>query len=234
MSQAPQSGSNRTGIGLKPERAADMRQAAKQAGASSTGRAAMAAMRKAANPPGARVGSVPDTGALGQAIAPEMAGLADKLGARLAFERSGVRLYEALLQKLDAWGTFDGGPEVGDLQDLRREELEHFEMLEQAILELGGDPAAMTPSADLESNTGKGVGDVIGDPRTTLLESLEAILVAELADNECWDTLAELAASSGQADLASRCRAALQTEEEHLIKVRTWVKAGHGLAPTRH
>jgi hypothetical protein len=42
--------------------------------------------------------------------------LIDRLGARLAFERSGVRLYEALLSKLDASGIFDGGPSREDIE----------------------------------------------------------------------------------------------------------------------
>src|SRR5690349_17588390 len=35
----------------------------------------------------------------------------DKLGGRLAFERTGTRLWEGLLSKFDAYGSFEGGPE---------------------------------------------------------------------------------------------------------------------------
>ena len=35
----------------------------------------------------------------------------DKLGERLAFERTGVRLYEALISKHEALGSFAGGPD---------------------------------------------------------------------------------------------------------------------------
>jgi hypothetical protein len=42
--------------------------------------------------------------------------LLDKLGERLAFERSGTRLYEALVSKHDAFGSFSGGPSREDLE----------------------------------------------------------------------------------------------------------------------
>jgi hypothetical protein len=72
----------------------------------------------------------------------------------------------------------------------------------------------------------RGVGDVLVDPRTNLVESLEAIAMAELTDNECWETLAALARLAGQEDLAERCEEALSTELEHLEKVRGWLAAG--------
>ena len=34
----------------------------------------------------------------------------DKIGERLAFERTGTRLYEALVSKHEAFGSFPGGP----------------------------------------------------------------------------------------------------------------------------
>ena len=54
--------------------------------------------------------------------------LADKLGERLAFERTGVRLYEALIAKCGANGKADAPP-VEKLEHIRREEAEHFALL---------------------------------------------------------------------------------------------------------
>jgi hypothetical protein len=93
---------------------------------------------------------------------------------------------------------------------------------------LGGDPTAVTPSADLQATIGHGITKVIVDPRTTLLQSLEAILVAELADNACWETLSTMAQAAGEDKLAAQCKQALATEAEHLAKVRAWVAAGQG------
>jgi rubrerythrin len=67
---------------------------------------------------------------------------------------------------------------------------------------------------------------VIVDPRTTLLQSLEAILVAALADSTCWETLVELAQEAGEDDLVKPFKQAYATEQEHLHKVCAWVAAG--------
>jgi hypothetical protein len=50
----------------------------------------------------------------------EMVLLVDKLGERLAFERSGTRLYETLLSKFDSYGPFEGGPERAELEENSR------------------------------------------------------------------------------------------------------------------
>jgi len=69
---------------------------------------------------------------------------------------------------------------------------------------------------------------VIVDPRTTLLQSLEAILVAELADSTCWETLVELAQEAGEDDLVQPFKQSYTTEQEHIHKVCAWVAAGQG------
>jgi rubrerythrin len=152
----------------------------------------------------------------------------DKLGERLAFERSGVRLYETLISKYDAYGSFSGGPIREDLQQILDDEFSHFTMLTQAMEQLGGDPTAITPSANLHATLSMGIIQVLTDPRTTLLQSLEGILVAELADNDCWEALSELAQGAGEEEMKERFLRAYATEQEHLIKVRTWLAAGQG------
>jgi hypothetical protein len=71
------------------------------------------------------------------------------------------------------------------------------------------------------------------DPRTTLLQSLEAILVAELADNACWEALVELAQGAGEDALVRQFEQARTTEQKHLEKVQTWLAAGQGRAGDR-
>jgi hypothetical protein len=159
--------------------------------------------------------------------------LLDKLGERLAFERTGTRLYDALLTKLAAYGAFDGGPTKADLARVRGEELAHFHLLERAIEDLGSDPTAITPSADIAAVASEGIVAVAVDPRTTLKQSLEAILVAELADRDSWESLIALAREGGQDEMARRFEVALAEEEDHLRKVRTWVANGHGLTPKK-
>lgn len=156
--------------------------------------------------------------------------LMDKLGERLAFEHAGARLYEALLSKHEAYGDFPGGPSAEDLMHVLREEYEHADMLERALKELGGDPTVVTPSANLAANLSAGLPQVLSDPRTNLLQCLEAIVVAELTDNECWTALNELARQAGHEELVEACQAAVAHERDHLRKVRDWIAAGQGRA----
>jgi hypothetical protein len=149
----------------------------------------------------------------------------DKLGERLAFERTGVRLYEGLISKFIAFGGFKGGPELGQLEENMLEEHEHFRMLSEVIAQIGGDPTVVTPSADLQATMSKGILEVVVDPRTTFVQCLEAVLVAELSDNECWETLIELARDTGQERVVTTFENALAEEADHLEDIRAWLAA---------
>jgi len=154
----------------------------------------------------------------------------DKLGERAAFERTGTRLYEAMLAKHDALGSFDGGPTRQRLEEIRDEELEHLGIVEEAIVALGGDPTVMTPAADIVGVEGSGLVQVLTDPRTTMDQCLGALLVAELADNDGWELLSNLAEAMGHEEMAQTFREALDAEEMHLDDVRRWVVATVGEA----
>ncbi len=149
----------------------------------------------------------------------------DLLGERLAFERTGTRLYEALMVKLEAADPHPGGPTRADLEEIRDEELAHFALLKRSIEALGADPTAMTPSADVIGVASSGLVDAVADPRVTLNESLKAVLAAELVDNDSWLMLADVADGLGQDDMAEEFRQALAEEEDHLARVRTWLSA---------
>jgi len=121
--------------------------------------------------------------------------LLDKLGERLGFERSGVRLYEALLSKWDAFGSWRGGPSRAQLEEIHNDELAHFNMLVEMMTRLGSDPTAITPSANVHAVASEGILKVVSDPRIDLCYLLEVVMVVELADNECWENLIALACS---------------------------------------
>jgi hypothetical protein len=104
-----------------------------------------------------------------------------------------------------------------------------MQLVQALILQLGGDPTVVTPCANLQAVASRGIGDVLLDPRTTLLECLDAILVAELTDHESWEVLATLAGTIA-GELEAELRAAEQTEAEHLAKVRAWLAAGTPVA----
>lgn len=151
--------------------------------------------------------------------------LIDKLGERMAFERSGVRLYEALISKFDAFGAFEGGPTRDDLQTILLQEQEHFRLLAQTIRGLGSDFTAVTPSANVHDVLGEGLRAVMTDPRTNLQQGLEAALLAELSDNDCWANLIRLASQMGNDDLVAQFTTCLDHEEEHLRLIRSWLAA---------
>jgi rubrerythrin len=155
--------------------------------------------------------------------------LIDKLGARLAFERSGVRLYEVLISKLDATGGFDGGPTRAQLESILGDEFQHFRMLVEALQHLGADPTVMTPGADLQATLTSGALQVLVEPRTNLAQCLEAALTIELLDNDSWEMLTALAEQAGQVELAKRFQHALAQENIHLVNIRTWLNASQGI-----
>ncbi len=149
----------------------------------------------------------------------------DLLGERLAFERTGTRLYEALMVKLEAADPHPGGPAREDLERIRDEELEHFGLLKRTMESMGADPTAVTPSADVIAVAGSGLLQAVSDARVTLNEALKAILTAELVDNDSWLMLADVAERLGHDEMAGEFRRALAEEEDHLARVRTWLNA---------
>lgn len=147
----------------------------------------------------------------------------DKLGQRLAFERTGVRLYESLLVKLEGADPQPGGPSREAIELIRAEEHSHVAILTEAIAYLGADPTAMTPGADVTGVASLGWVQVMSDPRTTLNQCLDVMLAVELADADGWMILIELASSLGFDDLAERFTEVSAREEEHAFKMRDWV-----------
>jgi rubrerythrin len=243
MNQHPTQGSNRTGIATRPHEAQEMVAGTREFPPSSTGAphpdesVRILYARGATETRG--LGSMPPPvglrgaakAALGKLKGQQPTLLIDKLAERLAFERTGTRLYEALVSKHEADGGYPGGPTRRELEDILNDEHRHFAMLVDLVRGMGGDPTAQTPSADAVSILSTGVVQMIVDPRTTLLQGLEAILLAELADREGWTMLAELARDAGKQDLAALFEAAESREAEHLAKVRRWVRAARGLTP---
>jgi hypothetical protein len=212
---------NKTGIETRPAQAAAMQGGVSEFPPTSTGSkfgADAVRIDYARNVP-------QDDRGLGSVPGPGPAPLFDKLGERLAFERSGVRLYEAMISKLEALGSYDGGPTRDELLQILNEEHCHLVLLKDAIERLNGDPTAMTPSADVAATIGHGVMQVVTDARTTVVQSLEAMLVAELADGAGWGALIDLVRKAGHADLAKAFALAEQTEAQHRAKVSGWLAA---------
>ncbi len=219
---------NRTGMQTAPELAEEMIEGASSAMPSSEGGPEdIAELRSEYIAEGYPLGSKPGIAVADEADADEdAAGLAvfmDKLSERLAFERTGTRLYEALYNKVETLGESSPGPTLEDLQQIGSEELEHFLLLNRVITEAGGDPTVQSPSADVAAVTSLGIMQVLTDPRTSLAQCLQAILTAELTDNAGWELLIQLADNLGYEELSVEFQEALTHEEEHLANVRSWL-----------
>src|SRR5262249_23073099 len=113
----------------------------------------------------------------------------DLLGERLAFERTGTRLYEAFIVKL-ARAPAPEAPPHEDLDRIGDEERRHIGLLRRPCQSLGGDPTTLTPSADVAAVAWHGLITAITDPRAGALQGLQVILIAELVDNDGWLMLA--------------------------------------------
>jgi len=234
-------GLNKTGAQMSPLDARQMADAADRLSPDSEGDpdTALEGVRGAYAAEADSIGSIPVPGSVkGMAKAgmdkltgkrPEL--LMDKLGERAAFERGGARLYDALIAKVrGAAGT--GADAIGDigmdeaqLQQIRDDEVAHFRLVAEAIEQLGGDPTAQTPCADSSGVAAMGLIQVVSDPRSTIAQSLNAVLTAELTDNAGWELLMDLARESGHEQIAERFETALAEEQEHLRRVRGWLEA---------
>lgn len=148
--------------------------------------------------------------------------LLDKLCERLAFERSGIRFYDALIAKFDASQDSSTSMTLADLQKIRQDEARHADMLAAAIAGIGGDPEARTPSAELVGIESQGLKQVLDDPASTIAHSLHALLVAEMTDNAGWELLIALAEEQEQMALISDFSVALDEERAHLMQVQNW------------
>lgn len=148
----------------------------------------------------------------------------NKLGERLAYERSGVRIYDALIAKCEHTMTNGMSEQIDimQLKEFRNQEAQHFAILADVIEKLGADSTAQTPDADAIGVAASGLMKVITDPRTSISQSLEAMLAIELADNAAWDLLIKLAEEMGFADIAEEFRMALEQEDIHLATIQQW------------
>jgi bacterioferritin (cytochrome b1) len=153
-----------------------------------------------------------------------MSVLLDKIGERFAYERAGARLYDALLIKLDASHAHDESITLKELEHIRDDELRHAGVLATAMQQLGGDPTAVTPCADIVGVAGGGFVAVLTDAKSTLTQCLNMMLTVELGDFAGWTLLIELAEHLGQTEIAEEFRECAEEEAEHERKIREWVR----------
>ena len=95
-----------------------------------------------------------------------------------------------------------------------------MEMVWDALRQLGADPTCVTPLADVNGVASIGVMQLLADPRTSVAQSLHAIHIAELVDNDGWQQLVKLALTLGQNAMAEQFRRAMAEEDQHLTVIR--------------
>ncbi|HLU77927.1 MAG TPA: ferritin-like domain-containing protein [Burkholderiales bacterium] len=235
MAKSTQMGMNRTGAQMSPKDVKQMQQDAGQLMQLQDTQVQVGSefdaieMRLKTIQEADPVGSVPLPGTMKGAMKAGMQKLSgrnaevflDKLGERLAYERTGVRLYEAFIVKCRA----DAQPgqvnlSIDQLLHIHNEEARHFKLLSDAMEKLGADPTAMTPCANTTAVQSIGILQVLTDPRTTIAQCLNAMLTVELTDNAAWELLIQLANEMGQDEMAAQFEEALASEEEHLAIIK--------------
>jgi rubrerythrin len=228
--EATEIGRNRTGLQASPQQSKEMNDFVLPVAATTADASALTEVRllyiREADP----LGSIPRPATAKRAVktaAEPVKGerpqvFIDKLAERLAYERGGTRLYDAVIAKFMA---HEGELESASLQEvveIRDEEASHAALIRTCIEQLGADPTAQTPSADLVGVATAGFLQAAADPRTTLAQTLQVALAAELVDVSSWEMLISMAEHLGQDGMAERFRHALERETEHVAKVRSW------------
>jgi hypothetical protein len=129
-------------------------------------------------------------------------------------------LYDALITKCEALA-----PELSLdlLHHFRSEELQHYRLVSGFLEELGADPTAQTPSADATAVASMGLVQLINDPRSSIPQCVQTILIAELADNDSWELLIRLVDNAGLKDAVKEFQNAKAAEDDHLRHIRAWL-----------
>lgn len=149
-----------------------------------------------------------------------------QIRARLAFERTSTRLYEAVLGQLDASprstpGSRRDGLDRQTLLRFRNEEAAHFELLCEALESLGTD--ALAEMDALGTDTVRATGAVSpNDAAIDPLAGLDALLDAEQTDEIGWHRLVATAHAYGMDELAQRFEQAHAEEIGHVRQLQAW------------
>lgn len=233
MERSTEMGSNRTGIDASPFDSKAMMKGAEKFFNTAGTIEAMHALQRDFDRQAGPVGSVPIPGTpkgMLKSMMKKMTGhnpevFINKLGERLAYERSGVRIYETFIEKCKALaeeGEIDSEISLDRVRQFCDEETQHFYLIKQSMEKLGADPTAQTPDADVSGVAASGLMKVISDPRTSLSHCLEAMLSLEMTDNAAWELLIKLAEDMGMDDMAREFGKALKQEDIHLQQIRDW------------
>jgi hypothetical protein len=151
--------------------------------------------------------------------------LIDRLGQRMAYERTGTRLYDAFLGKVQVLPSWKGGPDSRTVTQIRQDQVSHARLVRDIIVDVGADPTALTPAANVTAVAALGFIQVLNDPRTSLVDCIDVLLGVAVTDVAAWDSLTDLVEAFGLTTATERCRSAWQQADEHARTVRGWLNA---------
>ncbi len=146
--------------------------------------------------------------------------LIDLLNERLTFERTGVKLYDRILEAMRASEDPQVQGMLATMQQYRDEEKEHEEWLEEQIRSLGGDAHAETEMSRLVVRESQGIEQVILRGDAQLPHLFHALMAAELVDNAGWELLVDLADEADDDEARDAFEFRLTEEEDHLDYLR--------------
>jgi bacterioferritin (cytochrome b1) len=156
----------------------------------------------------------------------------DLLSERLTFERASVKLYDAIIAKMQRSNDDNVMRMYDEMKRNRDEEKEHEEWLEEQIRALGGDTRAQTEMSRLAHIETEGIERVVLDGDNVVAHLFHALLSAELSDNAGWDLLVQIADDVGDREAKRAFKKRLHQEEDHLIFVRRAVERFARMAVT--
>jgi ferritin-like protein len=145
--------------------------------------------------------------------------LIDKLLERWIVEKTAFELYGLAAERARLLGNRQGL--VVRLEEIRRQEKDHEEMIEEVVRALGGELDRNLPSVQVAQREASGLLEVLRKPDAQLPHVLHALLTAELVDNAGWDLLIELGNQAGLGhETMRRFRLAFDAEKDHLATIR--------------
>jgi rubrerythrin len=148
----------------------------------------------------------------------------DLLCERLAFERSGVKLYDRVIEALQGTTDAELHSLQATLEEHRAEEREHESWLEGQIRALGGETSLECDGARLASREAAGIEEVAAHDGGDLRHLFHALLAAEAMDETGWKLLVEVAEDAGDREARREFARRHSHEQEHLAFTRHLVE----------
>lgn len=145
--------------------------------------------------------------------------LLEKLGEKLGYERAFLRLYESFVHKKSLYAKrylHAKSYEQKIFENFAAMKAAHCEILQTALIGLGGNPDHIVPSEDLAAIARLGIVTVFIHPHAKLKNLFHAVRIVELTGKSTTLFLIRLAYAAGAEDLANHMEILLEECEEIL------------------